>query len=246
MSLGFGHITRIGHLYPSGGLCDYELQLMAPDGVQFITTRLPFATTDIEGDRLLVKWLESYVGLLADAQVDIIALNCTAATMLVGPERLKKRIYDATGIEAVTTIEAVMAALATTGVRHPALLTPYPEDVVEAEVCFLRSEGIEVVTHLGMPRLTPVEQAMIEPGQWRDLAATLDRTKIDGLLVSCAGVRIADEIESIERQLDLPVITSNQALLWHLLETLRIPERPRGYGSLLAGLHPETRQARVH
>lgn len=245
MSLGFGRLARIGHLYPSGGLCDYEIQLMAPDGVQFITTRLPFATTDIEGDRLLVDGLESHVSLLADAQVDIIALNCTAATMLVGPDRLKKRIRDATGIEAVTTIEAVMAALAATGIRRPALLTPYPQDVVEAEVDFLRSEGVEVVTQLGLPRKTPVEQAMIEPHQWRDLAATVDRTTVDGLLVSCAGVRIADEIEYIERQLDLPVITSNQALLWHLLEALHIPERPCGYGSLLAGLH-ENQQACAH
>ena len=33
MSLGFGTTARIGQLYPSGGLCDYEPQLMAPAGV---------------------------------------------------------------------------------------------------------------------------------------------------------------------------------------------------------------------
>ncbi len=164
MSLGFGHRGRIGHLYPSGGLCDYEIQLMAPEGIQLVTTRLPFPATGIEDDLRLVEDLESHARMLADAQVDIIALNCTAATLLAGPERLNRRITDATGgIESVTTIEAVLAALAETAVRRVALVTPpYPEDVAAAEIEYLRAHGIEVTADIGIPCATPVEQSMID------------------------------------------------------------------------------------
>ncbi|MDI3403231.1 aspartate racemase/maleate isomerase family protein [Streptomyces cavernicola] len=105
----------------------------------------------------------------------------------------------------------------------------------EAEEQFLKEQGIEVVTHRGIPCATPKEQALIEPGKWLDLASSLDPSTIDGVLLSCAGIRIADQIQHIEDRLGLPVVTSNQALLWHLLRTLDIPARPSGYGALLAG-----------
>lgn len=233
MSLGFGDLARIGHLYPSGGLCDYEIQKMAPAGVQFVTTRLPFPATGMKEDLRLVENLETHARMLADAEVDLIALNCTAATLLSEPNHLNQRITDATGIESVTTIEAVMEALAATGIRRPALLTPYPEEIIAAEVDYLRTHRIEVVATLGIPRSTPVEQAQIKPRQWRDLADTVDRSAIDGILFSCAGIQISDQLEAIERQLGLPVVASNQALLWHLLRTLDVPG-PEGYGSLFA------------
>jgi maleate isomerase len=163
MSSGVGRLARIGHLYPSGGLCDHEVQLMAPDGVQFVTTRLPFRRTGLADDRHLVEDLEQHAALLADAEVAVIAVNCTAATMLAGPDRIRQRIDAATGIGTVTMIEAMLAALAAAGISRPALLTPYPPEVLEVEMAFLRQRHIEVVTHRGIPCATPIEQAMIEP-----------------------------------------------------------------------------------
>ncbi|MBP2365378.1 maleate cis-trans isomerase family protein [Pseudonocardia parietis] len=235
MSLGFGHLARVGHLYPSGGLCDYELQQMAPDGLQFITTRLPFRRTGIADDLRLVEDLEGHAELLADAGVGLVAVNCTAATMLAGPARVRERVEQATGIAAVTTIEAVLAALVAAGITRPALLTPYPAEVVAAEVTYLRDHGVEVATHRGPPCATPVEQALVEPAHWRDLAAGLDPATIDGVLLSCAGIRIAPELDRIEQSLGVPVVASNQALLWHVLRALELPDRPVGYGELLAG-----------
>jgi maleate isomerase len=58
--------------------------------------------------------------------------------------------------------------------------------------------------------------------------------QFDALLVSCAGIRVSPVIEEIERMLDVPVVTSNAALLWYCLSKLRISERPQRYGSLFA------------
>lgn len=232
MSIGFGYLARIGHLYPSGGLCDFEIQAMAPEGVQFVTTRLPFRDTSIESDRGLVADLEAHAKLLADAKVDLIAMNCTAAGVLAGPDSVNARIRQATGIPAVTTIQAVLAACDTLRATRIALMTAYRPEVVDAEIAFFKACGIEVVTHASQPCSTPYEQARLEPHTWTALATRL-KGSFDAVLISCAGVRVSSEIAEIERATGKPVVTSNSSLLWFCLRTLGIQVRPTGYGALM-------------
>lgn len=234
MSLGFGYQARIGHLYPSGGLCDFEVQLMAPAGVQFVTTRMPFSRTSLESDKAVVADVESHAALLATAGVTLIAMNCTAASMAVGAQVINQRIFDATGIRSVTTTDAILAALRAVGARRVALMTPYPHEVVEMEIAFLARHGIEVACEIADPCSTPIQQGSFPASHWADLAAELDTDQADAVLISCAGIQVSGVIEAIERA-GKPVITSNQALLWHCLRTLGLADRPTGFGSLLAG-----------
>ena len=235
MALGFGWKARIGQLYPSGGLCDYETQVMAPAGVQFLTTRLAFRRTGLEDDRAMVEGVERHARLLADAEVDLIAFNCTAAAMLVGADQINRRIGAATGIRSVTTIDAVLAALDAARLRRIALMTPYPQAVVDAETAFLQARGIAVTAHAGIACDDPIAQGTIAPERWRDLARSLHGSDCDGLLVSCAGIQLAPVLGQIEREFGRPVIASNQALVWHCLRVLGLAERSADYGRLLAG-----------
>ncbi|QQX86051.1 aspartate/glutamate racemase family protein [Cupriavidus necator] len=234
MSLGFGSKARIGHLYPSGGQCDFEVQMMAPEGVQFLATRMPFSRTSLESDHAVVADIESHAALLADAAVDLIAMNCTAASMAVGADVINERIWHASGIPSVTTTDAVMAALHAVGANRIALLTPYPQEVMAMEIDFLRRHDIQVLNELAYPCSTPVEQGRLPPEHWLDLAGRLDLRDVDTLLISCAGIQVGAVIDEIER-MGKPVITSNQALLWHCLKTLALRDRPAGYGALLRG-----------
>lgn len=227
-------LIRIGHLYPSGGICDHEVQAMAPRGVRFHTTRLPFRRTGLEDDLRLFDQLEASAQLLADAAVDLIVVNCTAATMLVGPDVINERIFRATGIRSTTTIEAVLAALRATGLRRLALMTPYPQEVVEAEVRFLAALGIEVVAADAIPCDTPVEQGLIDPARWFELGTRLSASDADGLLVSCAGAHVSPVLASLEQQWGRPVIASNQALVWHALQCLGQRRPVTGFGRLLS------------
>jgi len=232
---GFGWKARIGQLYPSGGLCDHEPQLMAPAGVQFLTTRLTFRKSGLEEDRALVEGMESHARLLADARVDLIAFNCTAASMLVGPDEINRRIRAATGIRSVTTIEAVMAALESAQLHRFALMTPYLPEVVAAETEFFSAHGYSVVTHAGIPCEDPFAQGTIPPDRWRELARMLRESDCDGLLISCAGIQLAPVLGRIEQEFGRPVIASNQALVWRCLGLLGLPDRQAGYGALLEG-----------
>jgi maleate isomerase len=227
--------VRIGHLYPSGGICEHEPQMMAPAGVRFLTTRMPFSRTGLEDDLALLHRLEHNAALLADAQVDLIAVNCTAATMLLGADEINRRVSTATGLRSVTTIEAVVAALQHCGMRRIALLTPYPPAVVDAEIRFFGELGIRVVAHGGTPCSTPVEQGEIAPLFWLRAGRELSSADCDGLLLSCAGIQVAAVLDELESHWRRPVIASNQALLWHCLRTLGVAVNMNGFGRLLAG-----------
>jgi maleate isomerase len=235
MALGFGWKARIGQLYPSGGLCDYEPQIMAPAGVQFLTTRLSFRKSGLEDVAALVKDIETHAQLLADAQVDLIALNCTAASMAAEADAISRRVTAATGIRATTTMEAVLAALDAASLRRFALLTPYMPEVVAAETVYFQKRGLTVAGDAGVPCGDPVAQGSIPAERWLELARTLRATDCQGLLISCAGIQLAAVLGQIEREFGRPVITSNQALVWHCLRLLGVPDRPAGYGALLAG-----------
>lgn len=235
MSQGFGWKARIGQLYPSGGLCDYEIQRMAPDGVQFVTTRMPFRRAGLADDAELARELEAHATLLADARVQLIAFNCTAASLVTGAQAINRRIEAATGIRSVTTIEAVLDALAAARMHRFALLTPYLPDVVAAEVAFFRERGLEVTVSGGLPCADPVEQGSIPAHRWRDIARIMRTDDCDGLLISCAGIQLAGVLGDIEQEFGRPVVASNQALLWRCLRLLALPERPIGHGALLEG-----------
>lgn len=240
MNPGIGTLARIGQLYPSGGLCDHEPQLMAPEGVRFVTTRVPFRQTSLEADRKFAEGLEGHAQLLVDAGVDLLAINCTAATLLAGPERLRKRLFDATGLNSVTTIEAVVAGCRAQGMHRIGLLTPYPQEVIDVEREYFAGLGIEVVSALGLPCTTPVEQGSLPSAVWLELAQGFRGMALDGVLISCAGIQVAEVLATIEAQLNLPVVSSNQALVWMCLQQLRIEPQVQGFGSLfsktLAGL----------
>jgi maleate isomerase len=235
VSLGFGALARIGHLYPSGGLVDYEVQLMAPVGVQMVTTRMPYRGSALADDLALLDDLEAHSRLLCDAEVDLIAMNCTAATLLAGAEAVSKRIWASTEIASTTTIEAVLDALTAVGARRIALMTPYVDEVTEAEIDFFLTQGFEVTSCVSDPCTTPVEQGRRDPQTWLDLARRLPNADADALLISCAGIQLAPVLSAIEEDFGRPVIASNAALLLKCLQMTDVPARPTGFGSLLAG-----------
>lgn len=206
---------------------------MAPEGIQFVTTRVPFRRTGVADDLRFAEHVGTQSELLADAAVELVAVNCTAATMLAGPQQIRDLVTEHTGVPAVTTIEAVLGALDHLGARRIALVTPYVAEVVEAECRYLAEHGIEVVELGGRPCATPVEQGEIPPEAWVETIDGLALDGVDAVLLSCAGVQVAPVIEEIERRTGLPLVTSNQALLWWVLRALDLPAEAPGYGTLV-------------
>ena len=234
--IDYGERARIGMLVPSGNvIVEPQVKAMLPRGVGVCTTRLPLKGSSEAELMAMVENLEPAARLLADARVNLIAFNCTAVSTFskTMEAEIKTRIEGATRIPANATSEALVAALAAVSSHRVVLLTPYTPAVNEREVAFLEREGLEVLSETGLGINFNSEMAALPPQTWIDLALRHRDMRAEAYLISCTAIRSAEVIEVLERELQRPVITSNQALVWHCLRQMGIDDSVAGFGMLL-------------
>ena len=54
------------------------------------------------------------------------------------------------------------------------------------------------------------------------------------MFVSCTSLRVLDIAPGLEAELGVPVVSSNMALLWHLLRLAGVDDDLSGFGRLFA------------
>jgi len=72
----------------------------------------------------------------------------------------------------------------------------------------------------------------VTPQEWIQIARENTRPDADGYFLSCTNTRMIEAIADLERQLEKPVINSNQATLWLCLKKLGVRHRNTALGRL--------------
>lgn len=232
----YGWRLRLGMLVPSvNRVVEPELPSMLPEGVAVHTTRLRLVGGGPDELLAMTEKLEEAAELVSHAGVDLIVFHCTAvSTFDVGMEaRLKARITKTTGKPAITTSEALVAAFRALNAKRIVLLSPYPRDVNEREVVFFRHHQISVLHEVGLDLQGGAAYADVEPAAWYKLAMANQRDDADAYFLSCTTIRATPVIAMLERDLGKPVVTSNQAMIWHALRTGGVRDEITGFGQLL-------------
>lgn len=226
----------IGMLVPSGNiLAEEQVRSMMPPGIRVLSTRLALTGSSDADLRRMTERLEEAAGLLSDARVDLIAFNCTAVSTYA-PEQdceIAHRITETTKIPAVTTAEAIVAALRQFGCKRVVLITPYIEAVTARETDFLRHHGFDVIHSAGYGINLNWDMAHEPPETWKRFALANRHADADAYLLSCTAIRSAEVIDDLEACLRAPVITSNQSLAWYCLHSQGIEKPVKGFGGLL-------------
>lgn len=231
----FGSRARFGMILPSANrVAEPELMELLPAGVSLHSTRVKLAGTSTAELLASAEGVGDAAALLADCAPDLIAFHCTAVSTYA-PEleaSIKEQIVRASGRPALATSEALIAAFRVLGIRRVVMLSPYPQALNDLEVKFLERNGVEVLSERGLD-LPVTVHADVTPEEWfRDLMV-LRNTDADGYFLGCTNIRAIPAIGAMERALGRPVVTSNQALLWHVLRSLGISDPVDGCGELL-------------
>jgi arylmalonate decarboxylase len=235
----YGWIAKIGLIVPSTNTVnEAEWARMLPPGISVHTSRvLLLGESSRESFDAMTRLVEKAAQELATAEVGLIAYGCTSGSFLRSSDEIRGTITKIAGCPAVTTSDAVVAALRALGARRVALATPYLDFVTHEEVDFLGREGFEVPSWHGLCLGNTQAQRRsinrVPADVTLRLARFVDRPEADAIFLSCTALPTIAVIAALEDELGKPVVTSNQATLWHTLRSLGIGERIAGFGALL-------------
>ena len=235
----YGWRARIGVLLPAINVTmEPELNRMAPEGVSFHFARLSsFGPSSHESYAAMGASVKEGSSLLKMTGPSVMIFGCTSGSFIEDDREIIRTMEAETGVPAITTSGAVLEALRFLKISSLAVATPYVEFINEAEKSWLAAEGFQVKELQGLELgRDEYERKLMgrQPAQIAyALAFQLARSKPDGVFISCTNFAIAPFIETLEADLGIPVVTSNQATLWAALRKAGLKAPVEGYGSLL-------------
>lgn len=178
--------------------------------------------------------LEIAAAKLAGRGAQQVLFACTS--LIHGPgwdQTLIERIERAAGVPGSTTTTAVLAALGVLGATTIAIGTPYIAEVDKRERAFFERMRFTVATIEGLGCYTDAEIGALAPETLVELAQRVDRPAADVVFLSCTSLNVAQEIDLIEDRIGKPVVTSNQASAWVLMNGQGMAPRPEVFGTLM-------------
>src|SRR5687767_4455019 len=172
--------------------------------------------------------------ILPGSELDVVAYGCTSASMAIGEDKVFANIRSVRHSARCTTpITAAFAAFRAFGAKRIGVLTPYRSDVNRIVADYIRARGFEVPVFGSFNEENDGRVARISPASIKE---GIDRIKaaaeVDAVFVSCTSVRLAEAAADIERQIGIPVTSSNHAMAWHALRLAGIEDRLPQFGRL--------------
>jgi arylmalonate decarboxylase len=223
---------------PNNTIGEIEFARLAPDGVSAHATRMALHLDLAHGFDGLYADLETAIGFLREASVDVVAYACTASSMQCPLDELAARMTAMAGVPAVSTAQAIVEALRALGARRIAVATPYLPAVNDHERAFLTANGFDVLAIEGLGIGETREDfrylARVPPEVAYRLARRVDRPDADAILISCADFATLPVLQRLETDCGKPVVTSNLATFWAALRRGGVPDRIDGVARLLA------------
>ncbi|MFQ5915325.1 MAG: aspartate/glutamate racemase family protein [Nitrospinota bacterium] len=238
----YGWRALIGIIQPSGGpVGEEEFRMAAPEGVSFVSTRMYIEEVTPKGLEEMVTQVERAAREIAIMKADCVVLCGTPAGFFKGHPfnlELTGRAREASRLPSMTQATAVVEALRRLKLRRIAVATAYIDELNDLLREFLEEAGFEVLALKGLRQRFNWDIHRLPPSAAYRLTREVieESSDADGVFISCGGLRTFEVIDLLERDLGLPVVTSNQAALWGGLRLAQVTEPIRGFGRLLQKL----------
>jgi maleate isomerase len=236
-----GWRARLGFLLPPGNpTIEPEIIELTPPGVSVHFHRMTArgVTGALDGqeerNRMMIASLDDGVEMLAQVRPDIIVLAHTATSYTLGQQAeaaLLARLSKASGIRVVSAYGAVVAALERLGVKRLSLGAPYSAETTAQGRAHLEACGFAVVCSDNLKGVTNIYDTTAE--QAYRLARSVDRPESQAVFLSGTGMPTIPVLAMLETDLGKPALSSNLAMMWHLLRSCEVREPIPGYGRLL-------------
>ena len=191
-----------------------DLHRLCPD-VHVCTERMILEDVSSDAEiKMVGNELPRSARILASLPLDLVVFGCTSASIAGGDaadDRIKETLIALTGARPITVFGSVTAQLLESGVKQLLVITPYPEPLT-AEICVaLERKGIHVANSISMGLTDDLDIGRVEPAAIVEIVSENWSTAYDGLFLSCTNLRAAEVADGLEKELGVPVVTSNLA-----------------------------------
>ena len=212
-------LARVGLLVPSSNtIMEQDLIRGLQDVANVHAARMYLVEATEEAEAAMLDvYLPQAVTDLASLKPQVTVFGCTSAGALRGQDgdrNLCAEIEKQTGGESVSTIASVSSAISATGSSRIAVLTPYVDalnakirsSLEESDLEVLEVEGFGIDNNFELATPTPIE--IVERA-----VALIQRTAPELLFISCTNFRALAAKTAIEETAQIPVVTSNSAVI---------------------------------
>ena len=212
-------------------------RLFPARGVALHVTRIP-SGDELTPDTIaaMALALPAAASLLPSAATfGAVGYACTSGTTLIGADRVRELVSGAVNTRVVADpLSASIAALQAVGARRVGIVSPYIDSVATPIRRAFGRAGFDVPATLSFGEEVEARVARIDPASIRRAAMEVAaQASLDAVFLSCTNLRTLDIIDPLEQALGIPVISSNQALAWHMARQTGAPLAADAPGRLM-------------
>ena len=235
----YGWRARLGIITPSSNIVtEPEFRLMTPDGVSCHYQKFAFTGGGVAALKKLEQLVPDAAELISHARPSAVAMCCTGGSFAGGygyDQMLIRKMKEKNGnVPTTTSSTSMIEAFNELGIRKVSLAVPYLEEVAMAEKKFVEDHGIQVLNIKWLNLQDAIEIATVPKETVYSLASEVNELESEAIFISCIALHTIEVIEKLEHDLRKPVISSNQATMWHLLRLANVNDKIESYGQLLS------------
>ena len=171
--------------------------------------------------------------ILPNEKIDCVVYGCTSGTIAAGYDSIEKKIKIAKPEAKVTTPStASIKALKKLNLDKIAIFTPYPKKLNDEVIDFFKQENFEITSNSYFDIASDIDIGKVDSDYLFDVLSKMDLKGADALFISCTALPALSIIDKLEKKIQKPVLSSNQALIWDTLEKIGKNTSINGFGKL--------------
>ena len=204
--------------------------------VDIFVNRIPFENPCTHENYLKMSEHLPFIAndILPNKNIDTIAYGCTSGTIAIGKNTIESQIHKLKpGAYVTTPITSVIKAFKNLNINKIAVLAPYPKLVNKTLFDYLNNKFVKIHTFASFNLDSDADIARIDPKHLISTIKSINSPNVDAIFVSCTAIKILEVLQIAEDIIKKPVISSNQALIWDSLRSVKIKSSINGFGKLL-------------
>ncbi|MEM9733889.1 MAG: Asp/Glu racemase [Pseudomonadota bacterium] len=180
------------------------------------------------------RLMETASRILPGDHLDALAYGCTSASTVLGDGHVNQLLQLAKPSARPTNpVTAMVTAMQALRANRIAVLTPYRQDVNVHIANALTAYGFEITTFGSFNEESDITVSAISIDS---IAAAIEmllaESPAEAVFVSCTSLHLIHAIAALEAQFDVPVTSSNHAMIWHCLRLAGVTDTLPDFGSL--------------